>query len=209
MKDTNQFHKKNDLLCSIFPWSPIFAKRSNFEAGYFASEEILVKKFLKTKSNILIIGSGNGREARPICQDQHDIYCMDIASIYLEIGQRLFRKIGITNVSFIQDDVCKGFSFKDNSFDFIFCSLYSNMGSFRFQLLRDLHRIIRQHGSILLSCCTPIYPSLYQKDDLSKWKWIKSEEELSAEVSNCSFNLVDSIVDPIRSEYRLSILNIK
>jgi ubiquinone/menaquinone biosynthesis C-methylase UbiE len=183
-----------------FPWGTLFAERRNFESGYLNAEGRLVEKYFKNEPNkwILVIGSGNGREARPICGYDCRIVCMDIGSIYLKAGKRLFSSERVQNVSFVQGDT-KYLPFADDSFDFVFFSLYSPLGKYRFDVLHDIHRILRIGGLVLLTSLT----SQYRND---KWHVISNKEQLIQEVLSCGFELIDGEIDPFRPEYRVSML---
>ena len=112
-----------DIFLKLSPWGLLFAEHSNLKAGYFSQERYLVTKYLKEKLNILIIGSGNGREAFPVCHDGHRIVCMDTGLLYLMAGKQFFAKENVRNIYFVQADMAQ-FPFNEKSFDFIFFSLY-------------------------------------------------------------------------------------
>lgn len=153
-----------------------------------------------------MIGAGNGREARPICNDGHRIVCTDISWMYLESGRRLFEAEAINCIKFVQADVYEGFPFDDDSFDFVFYSLHSSMGTSRFEVLRRIQTIIRENGLLLHTCATPLYPSLYPDSNFDNWFFFDCAEQLEQEVKVCGFTLLESLVDPERQEYRCSLL---
>ena len=190
-----------EIIHRDLPWGAVFATRSNFEWGYFIDEGQLVAKYLRSPSDVLVIGSGNGREARPICRDGHWIVCMDIGQTYLKSGQKLFANSGIQNVLFLQANMAQ-LPFKEYSFDFIFFSLYG-VGKKRFDVLAGIRRVLRLNGLILLTVGTPLYKVKY---DLVTEVYIANEAQLREEVSPCGFEVLESSVDPERPEYRVSIL---
>ena len=196
-------HRLEELMRKACPWSMYYAERSYFEAGYFAEEGRLVDKYLKRPSDILVLGSGNGREARPICRDGHRIICMDRGSLYLVSGQKLFASEEIQNVRFIQADVAN-LPFAGCCFDLVFFSLYSIHGERRFSIMNDIRRCLRKEGLVLLTVCTPLYGKL--RPELDDWAWVSSVEQLCQEVSSCGFELLESAVDRPRPEYRFSML---
>ena len=60
-----------EITDKVLPWGKLFAERDNFEFGYSKEEGRLVSEYLQKKpSDVLVIDSGNGREARPICRDR-------------------------------------------------------------------------------------------------------------------------------------------
>lgn len=186
---------------------PLFASRENFEWGYFTEEKKLVEKFLTKPSDVLIIGSGNGREARPICKEGHKIICIDIIESFLESGRKLFASEGINTVKFIKADM-NDLPFENESFDFVFFSMYTPAGKNRFKILKDLHNILRSEGKILLISCNPYYENLYK----TKYKdaiFIDNVQQLQKEVSQCGFELIESEIDAKRQEYRFSMLKKK
>ena len=191
--------RKTNVLRRNFPWGFTFAKRENFEGGYFIKESQLVEKFLTKPSDVLVIGSGNGREARPICQNGHKIVCIDVVEAYLKSGRELFSSIGVNSVQFIKADMAD-LPFKDKSFDFIFFTLYSFAGADRFKVLGGINRVLKPERNLLLVSVTHRYRKI------ANWVYIDSASQLRKEVSQCGFNLIESGVDPKRQEYRFSML---
>lgn len=185
------------------PWGVRFAGRSNFQWGYFIEEGRLVEKYLKRPSDVLVIGSGNGREARPICRDGHRIVCIDIESMYLKSGQNLFAREGIQDIRFIKANMAK-LPFEEESFNFIFFSLWTHAGKRRARVLEGIRRILRGDGLVLLTACTPLYK--LKHPEIDEACCVADEERLRLEVSSCGFELLESAVDPARPEYRFSIL---
>jgi ubiquinone/menaquinone biosynthesis C-methylase UbiE len=190
-----------------FPWGKLFAARSNFEYGYFTAEKYLVAKYLRSPQNVLVIGSGNGREARPIYRQAKKIVCIDTGGMYLLSAQKLFKTEGIDNTVFVQADMFH-LPFAKKSFNFVFFSLYSFSKENRFNVLKNIRSILRPSGLILLSCCTPLYQKLYKLEP-SERAFISTAKELSREVSSCGFELLETRVDKKRPEYRFSILRVK
>jgi hypothetical protein len=193
------------FLSKNLPWGKLFATRSNFEDGYLIDEGYFVTKYLKTPSEVLVMGSGNGREARPICRQGHKIVCFDVGGLYCSSGQALFRKEGIRNVYFVEADIFH-LPFIESSFDFIFFSLYSTVGERRFEMLKNIRFVLCPSGLVLLGCLTPLYRQQHKKLPLGGYIFISSEAELNNEVSSCGFDLLESRVDAKRPEYRFSIL---
>jgi ubiquinone/menaquinone biosynthesis C-methylase UbiE len=186
------------------PWGGLFATRFNFEFGYLTDEECLVTKYLDSPDNVLVIGSGNGREARPIHRQAKRIVCIDIGPMYLMSGQQLFKSENINNTFFVQADMFH-LPFAKESFDYIFFSLYSFSGERRFEMLKNLRSVLRPSGLVLLTCCTPRYPKVLAK----AYPWtvfISTAKELRREVCSCGFELIETIVDKKRPGYRFAIL---
>ena len=53
-------------ILKLFPWTNAYGTCDNFAGGYFTKEAELVDKYLINVDDVLVFGSGNGREARPI-----------------------------------------------------------------------------------------------------------------------------------------------
>ena len=194
------------LLTRESPWGTLFAERRNYEYGYFVEEGRLVERYLiKKNQSILVIGSGNGREAHPICHDGHRIVCIDIGLLYLVVGRRLFATENIESVTFVQADM-RCLPFVQDAFDFIFFSLYCWASESRFAVLRGLHHLLHRNGTVLLTTVTPRYEVLTPHVDAEKRIIFSDIEELEKEVSSCGFDLLESAVDAERSEYRFSML---
>jgi len=195
------------LLNKSLPWGPLFAKRVNFESGFLSEEERLVARYLSPGSDVLVLGSGNGREARPICHQGHRIICVDLGPLYLVAGRRLFLSEGVDEIVFVQADVA-ALPFAKNSFDFVFFSFYSSQGEKRFDVMHGIYQVMRPGGHLLLTVCTPKYRQIYRKAHLpmSDWVFFSGAEQLDREVASCGFILLESNPDPLRPEYRLSML---
>jgi SAM-dependent methyltransferase len=189
------------------PWGPLFARRANFESGYLQEEGRLVAKYLKPKSDVLVLGSGNGREARPISQDGHRIVCADVGFLYLVSGRGLLSGEGVRGVAFLQADAAH-LPFRQACFDFVFFSFYSSQAEKRFEVLSGIGKCLKAGGLILLTACTPRYLEMYRESPLNTdgWAFVSSAEQLCAEVSTCGFELLDGALDPGRPEYRCALL---
>jgi SAM-dependent methyltransferase len=185
------------------PWGPEFGRRRNFEGGYFTVERQFVEKYLKKPSSVLVFGSGNGREARPIAGDGHRIVCFDIGFLYVKGGSLLCAREGLGNIHFLQADMY-ALPFASETFDFVFFTLYSVAGERRFEVLHSIREILRPKGIVLLITLTPLYRRLLTPDTV-----LLSEEEMAEEIVNmarCGFRFHESSVDPIRNGYRFAVL---
>lgn len=188
----------------MFPWGRLFASRRNFEAGYFTKEQELVSHYLpKAASTILVMASGNGREARPIAHMGHKIICMDNVLAYLESGQKLFAAERAEDVFFVQGNA-ESLPFADKKFDFIFFSIYSCLKDKRFFVIRDLLRILKPKGIIIQCTVTSCYRLLSRGDD--EWAIFDDSDKLHREMSLCSCEIIEEGVDPQRPEYRFAAL---
>jgi len=181
-----------------FPWGVLFAQRHNFDYGYFLKEGELVKKFLLKPSRVLIIGSGNGREAKPISQGGYKIVCLDIGEGYLRAGKEMFSESGINCVEFVNASM-ERLPFKDKSFDFIFFSLYGFAGVFRFKILCDVNRILKPRGKALLMATTHFYTKR------TGWLYLESPDQLKSEILLYGFKLLEGGVDYRRKEYIFAV----
>lgn len=189
---------------NIFPWGMSFAVRANFEYGYFLEEGRLVAKYLQEPSDVLIIGSGNGREARPVCRCGHRIVCIDKEVLYLKSGQNLFAREVVQDVHFVSADMGQ-LPFKSESFDFVFFSLYSYSRIYGFDAIHDIRRVLRSNGRLLLTALTPSYK---RTTFLAGVVRVGSEEQLRQEMSACDFELIESAVDPKHPGYRVAMLRL-
>jgi ubiquinone/menaquinone biosynthesis C-methylase UbiE len=188
-------------ILKLFPWTNLFGTRSNFEGGYFTKEAELVDKYLKNVDNVLVFGSGNGREARPIIDRAKRIICFDFGLGYLLAGKKLCESEGIKNVSFILADALH-LPFPSDSFDFIFFSIYSSLKNDRFKVITDIHRILRKNGLVLICVYMPSYPKAKKYGSIT----FKSIGHLEKEVNEYGFSLVEGGQDQKRPHYIFSIL---
>lgn len=193
-------------LVSELPWGLEFARRENYEIGFLESERQWVQKYLVRPGRVLVLGSGNGREARPILGLGHRILCLDLGRLYLQAGQKLAAREGAKGISFVQADVRNGLPLRPEIFDFVFFSLYSHLGDRRQAVLREVRRLVPDGGLILQLVCTEEYPGLYPSRDLADWTFFRGRTRLEQEIRSCGLELLDSQVDPERREYRVSVL---
>jgi SAM-dependent methyltransferase len=193
------------FLARGMPWGPLFAERRNFEYGYFTSEHHFVAKYLKKPSSVLVFGSGNGREARPIAADGHWIVCFDIGFLYAKGGSMLCAREGLGNIHFLQADMYS-LPFAIDTFDFIFFSIYPTAGKRRFEVLHQVREILRPGGMVMVMIPTPLYrrhiPNL-PPDFVTL-----TEEEVAEEIvriEECRFRFRESSVDPVTNRQRSAV----
>jgi SAM-dependent methyltransferase len=191
-----------------FTWGFLFAGRANFDFGYLEGERYLVDKYFNKRNCVLIIGSGNGREARPICRQAKTIVCIDTGWLYLMSGKQLFKSERIGNTHFVQADMFQ-LPFAKKSFDFVFFSMYSFAARRRFEVLRHIRDLLKPDGLVLLLCGTPLYEKISRQRKVHlphRVTCVRSAGELRREISLCGFRMLESQVDSKRPEYRYSLL---
>ncbi|MBN1493857.1 MAG: class I SAM-dependent methyltransferase [Candidatus Omnitrophica bacterium] len=198
--------KKEERIKKTFPWGTLFAARENFEFGYFTKEKELVDKYLTRPSDVLVLGSGNGREAFPIHANGHSIVCIDNVTIYLDAGRLLCKKRGIDNVTFKEMDVTQPWPFQDEAFDFIFFSIFSYIGDRRWHALQEARRVMRGAGYTLLSTATSLYPQRHPRSLHSEYLFFDNVDSIQNAVDPIGFRVLDGGVDPKRHEYLFVIL---
>lgn len=190
------------------PWGPEYFTRRNLCAGYFTEEGRLVAGFLNPRSDVLIIGSGNGREAFPILNEGHRIICLDFALGYLLVGKKLLELARNTTTYFVQGEMI-ALPFREAAFSFVFFSLYSCAGEKRFAMLNDIRRLLQPHGHVLVSVITPAYRiphGTFQR--WGKWRVFSNIAELRAEMTINGFEVLEGGIDPVRPEYIMAILRV-
>ncbi len=192
------------IMEKMFPWTMMFGRRDNFEGGYFAAEGDLVEKYVQHPDNVLVIGSGNGREARPLVPRAQRIVCFDYGLGYLLAGKKLCAAEGIPNVYFLLADALH-MPFPPASFDFIFCSIYSALKENRGRVLRDMHKILRKTGYVLITCYLPWAPKAIKYE----FSTCNDIMELEKEVSQCGFSLVEGCQDQKHKKYLFAIFTPK
>jgi len=188
-------------ILNLFPWTRIFGMRDNFEGGYFEKEGELVAKYLNNPEDVLVCGSGNGREARPIIHRAKRIVCFDFGLGYLLSGKKLCEAEGIKNVFFVLADIMQ-LPFPSASFDFIFFSIYSALKDSRFEVINDLHRILKKDGFVLLTCYMPSFP----KAKKYNFTTFENVSEIEKEMNKLGFTVIEAGQDRKRSHYLFSIL---
>jgi SAM-dependent methyltransferase len=188
----------------LFPWGRLFAERRNFESGYFPVEAQFVHEYVTGPSSILVIGSGNGREARPISRDGHRIVCIDIGSLYLLAGRQMFATEGVRDVDFVQADMYD-LPFAPGAFDFIFFTLYSSARDRRWRALSEVHRLLRPSGHVMVMACNL---DRLENSETGEAFVIDSPEDLRADIAGCParFEMLSSDRPADRDEYLYAIL---
>lgn len=188
------------IMEKLFPWTMMFGKRDNFEGGYFAEEGALVEKYAQHPENVLILGSGNGREARPLTQRAKRLVCFDFGLGYLLAGKKLCEAEGIQNIHFLLADALH-MPFPPGSFDFIFFSIYSPLKENRFDVMNDVRRIVRKGGFVLLTSYLP------WASKAIKYGFATCNDmgELEKEVSRCGFSFVEGYQDKKYNKYLFAI----
>ncbi|MGD0237898.1 MAG: class I SAM-dependent methyltransferase [Syntrophorhabdales bacterium] len=191
--------------CKELPAGPEFATRRNFESGYLAVEQRLVGKYLKKRSSVVVVGAGNGPEARPIASDGHLIVCFDVGFLYVRSGAALCEREKLGNVHFLQADM-HALPFAHERFDFVFFSIYPMAGGRRFEVVCQIRKVLRPGGIMLLMTPTPLYPQRFP------WRpsqmVILTDGEMPEEIMNveaCGFRFRESSIDEERAEYRFAV----
>ncbi len=190
------------VLEKLFPWTMMFGTRENFEGGYFAKEGELVAKYLKSGDKVLVCGSGNGREARPIIHQAKRIVCFDYGLGYLLAGKKLCDSEKVINVDFLLADALN-LPFSRESFDFIFFSIFSPLKEHRFKVLEDIQKILKKTGVVLVTCYLPWAPKAIKYG----FATCESLTQLGEQLHNCGFTLLDGGQDHIHKRYIFSIFS--
>jgi ubiquinone/menaquinone biosynthesis C-methylase UbiE len=75
----------------------------------------------KPKLKILDVGAGTGRFSIPLAQEGHEVTHLDISNKMINIAKEVVNKRKIKNIVFIQQDLCDGLQYEENSFDLVLC----------------------------------------------------------------------------------------
>lgn len=201
MNNGNRF---NELFHKAFPWGMAYASREHFERGYTKKEEEFVERYFpETSSNILVIASGNGREARPIADERHKIICVDCCFTYLQSAQALFGSEKTEGVFFVQANA-ESLPFSDGSFDFVFFSIYSVLKDKRFTVMRRLLRMLRSGGAILVGTSMPSHCA--RKPGNGGCKVFRDEEEFRDDLQFCGCEVLEVGFDSNRPRYPKAVV---
>jgi len=198
--------KWQSRLRKIFPWGPLFALRSNYEAGYFVKEGELVRKYLRKPEKVLVLGSGNGREGRPISGHGHTIICLDNGLGYLLSGAKLVTEEGIKDMYFVQADTL-ALPFTKEKFDIVFCTLYPAVRHNKRLLMQEVDRILKPGGIIFFMLTTPYYKAARKdRKAIEDQTFCASVKEAAQEAASAGFTFLEGEIDPLRPEYLFSVL---
>jgi len=99
----------------------------------------------QNKLKILDVGAGTGRFSIPLAQEGHEIIHLDISKNMIEIAKEVANLRNLKNIEFIQQDLCKGLQYENNSFDLVLCldSPLSYCYENYINVLKDLIRVSR------------------------------------------------------------------
>jgi ubiquinone/menaquinone biosynthesis C-methylase UbiE len=143
------------------------------EQGFWKSEEILVKKYLKPKSKILDIGCGSGRTAIPLSQNGFDVIGVDITPEMINSAKKISSSKNL-NIDYRVGDATN-LEFPDNYFN---GAIFANNGwvqipgkENREKALTEIYRTIKPGSYFILSAHQRYYSGNY----LVFWimQWIK------------------------------------
>jgi 2-polyprenyl-6-hydroxyphenyl methylase/3-demethylubiquinone-9 3-methyltransferase len=134
---TIEFYNK---LIEVFP-----------EFKEWTKQEIIeIKKFLKNDSIVLDVGCGWGREIKELAPFCKKIIGIDNDAKEIKIAKSYLKDI--PNLELHTQDA-KNTSFPDKSFDIIICvgNTFGNLGDDKEAVLREIKRLIKKNGKILIS----------------------------------------------------------
>jgi lipid II:glycine glycyltransferase (peptidoglycan interpeptide bridge formation enzyme)/ubiquinone/menaquinone biosynthesis C-methylase UbiE len=124
-----------------------------------AYEEIFIKKYLKTPSNILVEGCGAGREALALAKMGHKVTGIDFQPKMIEQSNINAERLGLT-IDLKTMNSCK-LEFQDKAFDAVimFGSLLSYIPgrTNRIKALVEASRVLKTNGYLLISAPSKYY----------------------------------------------------
>lgn len=85
-------------------------------------DELAIKNYLRNEhfNNVLELGCGTGKNSRNFSEHCEDLFCVDLSNKMLNKAKA---KIELSKVQFQQFDICQPWTFTQDKFDLISCSL--------------------------------------------------------------------------------------
>lgn len=149
MKPDNQieFSRQNySMPNEVKTWSD----KQWIESGLTHEEDLLVKKLPIEKGNLLILGTGGGREAIFFAQKGINVTVVDFIPEMIEETRKNAKAYGV-KINVIHQEISE-LKTPDNHYDFIWASmgLYSSVSTKkrRVKMLKDLYRTLKPGGHI-------------------------------------------------------------
>lgn len=118
--------------------------------NFFEKEDEYLKKNIKSKSNILDIGCGFGRNIKVFAKNAKKVSGIDYDKGVLGTARKELRQY--KNVKLFLENA-KKLHFRDSEFDYVICmgNTFGNILSIRLQALSEMKRVVRVGGKIIIS----------------------------------------------------------
>lgn len=110
----------------------------------------MIKKYLRPKSRILILGCGPCFEGKVLKDDGHYVVAVDIADRYSKMNKANFDE-------FHKADVSKRLDFKSVSFDAVIAFELIEHLAFVDSFISECHRVLKRKGLLILSTPSQSY----------------------------------------------------
>ncbi|WP_102798902.1 class I SAM-dependent methyltransferase [Bowmanella denitrificans] len=98
----------------------------------------------------LDLGCGNGRNSFYLAENGYDVTGVDFSENALMLARKYFSGKG--NIRFFEQDLCEGFPFDDNQFDFLidsYCLCHILDSSELIKILSECKRVLKPDGKML------------------------------------------------------------
>lgn len=151
---------------------------------------------LKKNESVLEIGVGEGEHARRLLKDTEIFYTgIDISMKTLNVADRRLQPF--EGRYELKKDNANNLSFKDNTFDAVFCAATLHHMEKPFQMISEMARVLKPGGRLTIMEPNWIYPTnigfmIILKEDRNMWlmrrknflKWLKDAGLRSVNVEN-------------------------
>ena len=125
------------------------------------SGEALVQSLRLTKGlKVLDLGCGDGTTALPAARLGADVLGVDIAQNLVDAGNRRAKGHGLTNCKFQEGDASNLHDLEDQAFDLVVSIFGAMFASKPFDVAREMVRVTRSGGRIVMGNWIPGHPSL-------------------------------------------------
>lgn len=115
---------------------------------------------LKSGTNLLDLGCGSGRFSIGAARMGFDVVSVDITPQAIEAAKQRARRLGITNVNFLCEDMTN-LPFEEKVFDYVFCPRFSINAvatfSKRRKAIEEMLRVVKDGGMVLIESFNKFY----------------------------------------------------
>ena len=122
--------------------------------GWQATVDVLLASnfFPASDARILELGSGAGDSLLPFANKGYSVSGIEISPTAVQWANEKFEALG-HKASFVQGSIVEPFPFANNSFDVVMdaACLHCIIGTDRFLAFKEIHRVLRPSGFLLIS----------------------------------------------------------
>ena len=130
-------------------WDEVLNDLPNSYKQWFEEEKIYLRKNITKNSIVLEVGCGEGRSLRDVFPITKNLTGIDHDPKAFEEVKSHFKKYPTVK---LKKADATNLPFKAKTFDFVICmTTFANFGKQKFKVLREMKRVLKDQGTIILS----------------------------------------------------------